>query len=131
MNGWTACPGCRLELPTEDRERDHRVNASPECLHVYGEVTGFATQHPPLMRLHQLTVDAYGAQHGAGGTPPIRLAFSLVGLYLALEQKLTGAAGARRASTDGQTRSELANVHPARGPRAPHRHDRGRARTDA
>lgn len=90
MNGWTVCPGCRLQLPTEDRARDHRVDASAECLHLYGEVVGFATQHPPLMRLHQLTVDAYGAQHGGGGTPPIRLAFSLVGLYLALEQKFTG-----------------------------------------
>lgn len=30
------------------------------------------------------------AQHGGGGVPPIRLAYSLVGLHLALERGLTG-----------------------------------------
>lgn len=66
------------------------MNASPACLALYDEVVGFAYQHGQLMRLHQLTVDAYGAQHGGGGTPPIRLAYSLVGLHLALDHGLAG-----------------------------------------
>jgi hypothetical protein len=66
------------------------VNASPACRALYDEVVGFAYQHGHLMRLHQLTVDAYGAQHGGGGTPPIRLAYSLVGLHLALDHQLPG-----------------------------------------
>ena len=83
-------PGCGLTLPADSAATDRRVNASAECLHVYAEVAGFASQHLPLLQLHQLTVDAYGAQHGGGGVPPIRLAYSLVGLYLALEHGLTG-----------------------------------------
>ncbi len=90
MDGWTTCPGCGLKLPQQDGLTDHRVNASPECLRVYAEVAGFASEHPPLMRLHQLTVDAYGAQHGGGTAPPIRLTYSLVGLHLAFDHGLTG-----------------------------------------
>jgi len=72
-------------MPPGPGASDHRVNASAECLMVWGEVTGFALDRPGLMRWHQLSVDAYGAQHGGGGVPPIRLAFSLVGLHLALD----------------------------------------------
>lgn len=86
----SSCPGCGLQLSAGDRAADHRVNASPGCLALYDEVVGFAYQHGQLMRLHQLTVDAYGAQHGGGGTPPIRLAYSLVGLHLALDHRLSG-----------------------------------------
>ncbi len=89
MDDWTACPG-GLTLPPMSDPPDHRVNASPECLRVYGEVAGFASEHAPLMRLHQLTVDTYGAQHGGGTAPPIRLAYSLVGLHLALDHDLSG-----------------------------------------
>lgn len=90
MDGWSRCPGCGLEMPAERTPGDHRVNASAECLRVYAEISGFALQHLPLLRLHQLTIDAYGAQHGDGGVRPIRLAYSLVGLHLALERGLTG-----------------------------------------
>lgn len=90
MDGWTSCPGCGLQLPTGAVEGDHRVNASAECVQVYAEIVGFACQHLALLRLHQLTVDTYGAQHGGGTAPPIRLAYSLVGLHLALDCGLTG-----------------------------------------
>lgn len=90
MDGWTTRPGCGLALPAGRGDADRRVNASPECLAVSAEVAGFEAAHLPLLRLHQLTVDAYGAGHGGGGVPPIRLAYSLVGLHLALERSLTG-----------------------------------------
>jgi hypothetical protein len=90
VQDWTSCPGCGLQLPAEAVVRDHRVNASAECVRVYAEVAGFASQHLPLLRLHQLTVDTYGAQHGGGAAPPIRLAYSLVGLHLAFECGLAG-----------------------------------------
>jgi len=90
MVGWTVCPGCGLRLRSEGGERDYRVNASPDCLRVYAEVTGFGAQNPSLLRLNQLSLDAYGAQHGGGGVPPIRLTYSLVGLHLALDHGLTG-----------------------------------------
>ena len=90
IDGWTCCPGCGLHLPAEVIAGDGRVNASAECLRVYAEVAGFASQHLPLLQLNQLTVDAYGAQHGGGGAPSIRLAYSLVGLHLAVDRGLTG-----------------------------------------
>jgi hypothetical protein len=43
-----------------------------------------------LGRLHQLTVDAYGAQHAGGHGSGIRVAYSLVGLHLAIERGFTG-----------------------------------------
>lgn len=66
-----------------------QVKASLACWPVYNEVTGFALNDTPLGRLHQLTVDTCGAQHTREDDTdprPIRRAFSLVGLYLALEQ---------------------------------------------
>jgi hypothetical protein len=63
---------------------------------VHGEIIGFELTHVvPLGALHQLTVDAYGAQHPAStprspGVPTIRVAYSVVGLYLALEHGWNG-----------------------------------------
>jgi hypothetical protein len=52
---------------------------------------GHEAEHlPQLGRFHQLTVDAYGAQHAGTPTPPISTAFSLIGLHLALEDGWTG-----------------------------------------
>src|SRR5512133_726117 len=65
MSGSTTCPGCGLQLPASGLPWDPRRNASPECWQLYGEVQGFALNHLELARdLHQLTVDAYAAQHG-------------------------------------------------------------------
>ena len=60
-----------------------------------GEVQGFALHHLQLARdLHQLTVDAYAAQHAPREVgvevPPISVAYALVGLHLALDRGLSG-----------------------------------------
>jgi hypothetical protein len=95
MSGATTCPGCGLRLPASGLPWDPRRNASPECWQVYGEVQGFALNHLELARdLHQLTVDAYAAQHGprevGGDGPPISVAYALVGLHLALDRGVPG-----------------------------------------
>ena len=52
---------------------------------------GFYTlSHPDPAFLHQEVVDAFGAQSADETTKPIRLIFSLVGLYLFLEKGYTG-----------------------------------------
>ena len=63
-----------------------------DCWLVHGQVVGFELQHPDLVeRLHQLTVDTYGAQHAKpGASRNIRVAYSLVGLHLALDRGLSG-----------------------------------------
>jgi hypothetical protein len=40
--------------------------------------------------VHQLVVDAYGAQHANERTKPVGLTFALIGLYLAVEKQYTG-----------------------------------------
>jgi hypothetical protein len=55
------------------------------------EVAGFELLHrTPLGRLHQLTVDAYGAQHAGSPTGERRVVYSVVGLCLAVEHGWTG-----------------------------------------
>jgi hypothetical protein len=95
MSGATICPGCGLELPASGLPREERRNASPECWLLYGEVQGFELNHVELVRdYHQLTVDAYAAQHAArdvsGDLPPIGVAYALVGLHLALDCGIAG-----------------------------------------
>lgn len=81
----TACPGCGIVLPGSVAATPPRLHASAACEAVLHEVLGFEFQHPVMLRYHQLTVDAYGAQHAGGRAPQIRVAYSLAGLWLALE----------------------------------------------
>jgi hypothetical protein len=95
MKSSTTCPGCGLQLPASGVPWDRRGNASPECWQLYGEVQGFALGHFELVRdFHQLTVDAYAAQHAhrevGGDLPPISVAYALVGLHLALDRGISG-----------------------------------------
>jgi hypothetical protein len=90
VSGTTTCPGCRVELPSSGLPAEPRRNASAECWLLYGEVTGFELQHAALGRLRQLGVDAYGAQHAGDDGRAIRVPYSLVGLYLALERGRSG-----------------------------------------
>jgi hypothetical protein len=86
----TECPGCGLELPVEPAAPEVPLNASKECAAVYAEVSGFEFEHPVMLRYHQLSVDAYGAQHAGPPTTAIRLGYSLAGLWLALEHGFSG-----------------------------------------
>jgi hypothetical protein len=70
-----------------------QTNASPACWHRFTQVLSYETEHlARLGRYHQLTVDAYGAQHAGAPSPPISTAFGLIGLYLALEHGWSGTA---------------------------------------
>lgn len=85
----TICPGCALALPSTGAAVERERNASAECWQRYQDVAGFELTHVvALGRFHQLMVDTYGAQHA--GPRSIRLAYSLVGLPLALERGFTG-----------------------------------------
>jgi uncharacterized protein DUF5946 len=91
MAGISVCPGCGVRLPATGLPVDLRRNSSEECWQLCGEVTGFELNHVvELGRHHQLTVDAYGAQHADRDGSGIRVAYSLVGLFLALERGMHG-----------------------------------------
>jgi hypothetical protein len=56
----------------------------------YNELCGYTLAHGGRAFIHQHVVDAWGAQQAKDTDKPIRLVFSLAGLYLHLEKGFTG-----------------------------------------
>jgi Family of unknown function (DUF5946) len=88
----TVCPGCKAELPRSGwTGGSDRLHASAECHEVASGVLGYETEHlAALGHLHQLRIDAYGAQHCGPRTPAINTAFALNGLYMFFEHGGSG-----------------------------------------
>lgn len=86
----STCPGCGLARPVSDWSADGRFNASPECWRLGGEVWAYTLTRGDDSFVHQLAVDAYGAQHAVTGGRPIGTAFALIGLFLAFERGYSG-----------------------------------------
>jgi len=107
------CPGCGVVQAAGDWIASGRGNASAGCEVLLSEITGYESQHPELARCHQLTVDAYGAQHAGGGTKQIRVAYSLVGLYLALDRGISGIGVRTAHSLMGKPRPDWPVFDPA------------------
>lgn len=84
------CPGCGLLLPDLQLPPPARYQASGECWQLYQELSFYTLPLGDLDFSHQFSVDAYGAQHAGGDTKPITVAFSLIGLYLAVEGNYAG-----------------------------------------
>ncbi|WP_112248375.1 DUF5946 family protein [Kribbella monticola] len=82
------CPGCQAVLPLSDWPgASSGYNASPECAEVAGQLLGFEVDHQAALgHLHQLRIDAYGAQHVGPQTRPITTIFALNGLYMYFER---------------------------------------------
>ena len=56
----------------------------------FNELSAYTLGHGDPAFIHQHVVDAFGAQMAQPGDKPIRLTFSLVGLYLHVEKGSTG-----------------------------------------
>lgn len=83
------CPGCGLSRPAVGGTADPYGGASAACWAAFNELlAGDYSDWRPAR--HQLTVDAYMAQHPGYATPGGRRSVQvhLVGLYLALEREL-------------------------------------------
>jgi hypothetical protein len=82
------CPGCQVVLPVSNWSGGPSgYHASPECAEVAGALLGYEIDHQlDLGHLHQLRIDAYGAQHVGPRTRPITTVFALNGLYMYLER---------------------------------------------
>jgi hypothetical protein len=89
---YSDCPGCGARLPLEEGGADTRYNASAACWRLYGELNAYTLTRGDRESdfVHQLQVDAYGAQHVAADARPIGAAFALIGLYLTCERGNTG-----------------------------------------
>jgi hypothetical protein len=77
-------------LPSLGLEPDRRANASGECRGLINELTYYTLTHGDPRFIHQHLVDAYGAQHVRQSVSTIGAAFSLAGLYLAVERGFSG-----------------------------------------
>ena len=86
-----ACVGCAAMVPDIDGPTHRYIGASPGCWALYGELSKKEAGDFRYMRSHQLTVDAYCAQHpGLPSPQAVRsVAVHLVGLHLQLERGLS------------------------------------------
>ena len=83
------CPGCGATVPDTDVPAHRYIGASPGCWAAYGKLSEREASDFRYMRYHQMTVDAYCAQHPGTPSPQaIRsVAVHLVGLHLQLERE--------------------------------------------
>lgn len=90
----SVCPGCGVEQPSTGQLAESRYNCSSECWALFGELSAYTLTHGDPKFIHQHAVDAWQAQHMVASPLPrasnIGIAFSLIGLYLALEKSYTG-----------------------------------------
>lgn len=86
------CPGCALVSRSgASVSYEGHYRASPECWAVYADVIGVDFSNVVLFaRAHQLTVDAYAAQHAGGEHGDKSVCVHLVGLHLQIEEGLPG-----------------------------------------
>ncbi len=79
------CPGCGAVLPSVSMPPHRYVNASAACWAAYGEVLAAEYSDQQIFGgCHELSVDAYIAQHPGGGHPTRSVVVHLAGLHLAL-----------------------------------------------
>ena len=84
------CPACGLARRQTDSPTDPRYNASGECWALYCELSGYTLGRGYEPFIHQHAVDTYALQHVIDRPSNIGVAFSLIGLYLALERGFSG-----------------------------------------
>jgi len=88
--GIVTCPGCGVVLADRKLGMHERYHATGECWQLCGELSAYHLSILDITFIHQLVTDVYGAQHSGGITKNITTAFSLIGLYLTLEQGYSG-----------------------------------------
>jgi hypothetical protein len=86
----SVCPGCGVEQPASGTSIGSRYNSSSECWGLFGELSAYTLSHGDSKFIHQHAVDTWQAQHAVVSKSNIGIAFSLIGLYLALEKGYTG-----------------------------------------
>ena len=85
------CIGCGALVAAGDGAAHSYIGASPGCWALYGEVLAREYTDPRYGSVHQLTVDAYAAQHPGKPSPQAiqSVTIHLVGLYIVFELRRT------------------------------------------
>lgn len=108
------CADCGTALPPVDAPGHHYFGASPSCWALYGEILAREYSGPRYMEVHQLTVDAYAAQHpGAAGPRAQRSVWGhLASLYVQLEKDEPEAVARRMIARVAAMADELGWLEP-------------------
>jgi len=82
------CPGCGARFPGASLPGNGQFGASPGCWAVFSEVLAKEYGDPAYFAAHQMTVDAYKAQHpGAPSPQAVRaMAAHLIALCMSIER---------------------------------------------
>lgn len=91
---------------------DPDYKASGECRQLMNEASYYTLAHGDPRFIHQHLVDAYGAQHVHDSASTIRAAFTLAGLYLAIERGFTGRHVQRMHMLMAQRSKQWPRFHP-------------------
>jgi hypothetical protein len=67
-----------------------RLRPSGSCQDLCDELFAYTLTRDRSEFVHQYVVDAYAAQHISKETKPVKIAASLIGLYLSAERRYTG-----------------------------------------
>ena len=108
----TICPGCGLELAGGGMVE--RMNASAPCWALYGELSAYTLARGRDF-IHQHGVDAYQLQHAVPSASGIGVAFSLIGLCMAIERGATGLQVQRAHMHLGKVRRDWPRFEPPAG----------------
>lgn len=112
------CPGCGVDLPASGKSFDLRYNCSAECWELFGELSAYTLAHGDPKFIHQHAVDTWQAQHAVVSKSNIGIAFSLIGLYLAIEKGYTGRQVQLAHMELGRTKRNWGDFTIPRGPAA-------------
>ena len=86
----TVCPGCGIEMESEEDRLDEDYNASVSCRKLYFDLSYYTLSLQDSYFIHQLIVDTYAAQHFGKSTKSMQITFALIGLYLVFEHYYSG-----------------------------------------
>lgn len=84
------CPGCGQKHDHPQILISDSYNTSTECFQTYGELTSYTIGKRDIYLIHQHVIDTYSAQHAGGNLKHNTAAFSLIGLYYAVEFGFNG-----------------------------------------
>ena len=77
-------------LPNKNLEFSDQYNASGECIQLYHELSANFIMSPDVTFVPNMRLTHMVLQHSGNRVKNIRTAFSLIGLYLAVEREYTG-----------------------------------------
>jgi len=89
----------------------------PSDQDLFDELSYYTLSHRDPRFIHQHVVDAYAAQHADEQTKPIKVVFSLIGLYLFLEKNFTGRQVQQTHMRLARRRKQWPRLPPQSGPR--------------